>query len=59
MNNHASPRKPNAGGIFLFACLIIGSLAGLAMGEPSAGMIGGFAVGVIIALIIWLRDRSE
>jgi UDP-N-acetylmuramyl pentapeptide phosphotransferase/UDP-N-acetylglucosamine-1-phosphate transferase len=49
-------RSPMAGGIFIFIGLLAGSILGIAYDKPSVGMIGGFAVGTAIALMIWLLD---
>ena len=53
----ARPRL--SGGIFLFLGLLIGSIAGIALNEPSIGMISGFGVGIIIAIVVWLFDRKR
>ncbi len=47
-----------AGGIFLFLGFTIGSVAGVALGQPSAGFLIGGGIGVALALLIWWRDRS-
>jgi UDP-N-acetylmuramyl pentapeptide phosphotransferase/UDP-N-acetylglucosamine-1-phosphate transferase len=49
-------RSPLAGGIFIFIGLLAGSILGIAYDKPSVGMIGGFAIGTAIALMIWLLD---
>jgi UDP-N-acetylmuramyl pentapeptide phosphotransferase/UDP-N-acetylglucosamine-1-phosphate transferase len=49
-------RSPLAGGIFIFIGLLAGSILGIVYDKPSVGMIGGFAVGTAIALMIWLLD---
>jgi uncharacterized membrane protein len=56
-NRH--PSKGLAGGFFLFAGLVAGSIIGIIYGQPSIGMIGGFAAGAIIATAIWLLDRRK
>jgi hypothetical protein len=56
------PRHPSdgmAGGFFIFAGLIIGSIIGIIYDQPSIGMVGGMATGGIIAVAIWLRDRHR
>jgi UDP-N-acetylmuramyl pentapeptide phosphotransferase/UDP-N-acetylglucosamine-1-phosphate transferase len=54
--NNKKKRSPMAGGIFIFIGLLAGSILGIAYDKPSVGMIGGFAVGTAIALMIWLLD---
>jgi hypothetical protein len=56
-SNPKPDSSPMAGGIFIFFGLIIGSIVGISVGQASAGMIGGFAVGAIIALSIWLFPK--
>lgn len=55
----ASARPRLGGGIFLFAGLLIGAIAGVALNEPSIGMITGFATGGLLAILIWLFDRKN
>jgi hypothetical protein len=45
-----------AGGIFLFLGPIIGALVGIGRGEPILGMLYGFAIGAVLALLVWLID---
>jgi hypothetical protein len=48
-----------AGGIFVALGLLVGAIGGIAMNQPSAGMIAGFGVGSAIALLVWLIDRKR
>jgi hypothetical protein len=48
-----------AGGFFIVVGLIVGVIAGIYYGQPSIGMIGGFAAGAAVATIIWLVDRRR
>jgi hypothetical protein len=48
-----------AGGIFVAIGLLVGAIAGIAMDQPSAGMIIGFGVGAAIAVLVWLFDRKR
>jgi hypothetical protein len=57
--NHRHPSNGLAGGFFLFLGLIVGSIIGIIYDQPSLGMIGGFAVGATIALVIWLLDKRK
>jgi hypothetical protein len=55
----SSDRPRMAGGIFIFLGLMIGAIAGVALGEPSLGMITGFGIGVALAVIVWLVDSKR
>lgn len=48
-----------AGGIFIALGLLVGAIAGIALDQPSAGMIIGFGAGAAIALVVWLLDRKR
>lgn len=53
-------RQPRlAGGIFIAFGLLAGAIGGVAMNQPSAGMIIGFGVGSAVALLVWLFDRKR
>ncbi len=62
MNSNIPPSGPKgkasplAGGIFIFIGLIVGAIIGIAYDQPSLGMIGGFGIGVALAVFIWLAD---
>jgi hypothetical protein len=57
--SNANDRPRMAGGIFIFLGLLIGAIAGVALGQPSLGMIAGFGIGIVIAILIWLFDRQR
>lgn len=48
-------RSPIAGGAPLALSIVAGALIGLILGEPSIGILAGAAVGIAIALAVWLR----
>jgi hypothetical protein len=48
-----------AGGFLLAAAILGGTILGVAMGEPSKGMIAGAIGGVLVALMIWQSDRRR
>lgn len=48
---------PRAGGCLMAAALLGGAIAGIALGEPSVGVIGGAVVAVGLGIIVWLIDR--
>lgn len=55
------PKKtsPRSGGAFLALALLAGAGIGVALGQPTMGLIGGFAVGLLIALLVWLTDAKR
>jgi hypothetical protein len=48
-----------AGGIFIAIGLLAGAIAGVALDQPSAGMVIGMGVGAAIAVAVWLLDRKR
>jgi hypothetical protein len=56
----AMDTKPKlAGGCFLMATILIGFLGGVAIQDPIKGVLIGTAVGIAIAVAIWLVDRRR
>lgn len=54
-----SPRPANAGG-FLIACgAILGTCVGVAVQQVSAGFVIGLALGVLVAIAVWLVDKRR
>ena len=53
------PPQPRAAGAFIALSVIAGALVGMVLGQPSAGVVGGAAVGIGVALILWLADRRR
>ncbi len=51
------PKPRQAGGILLALGFTIGAVAGVLLGQPSAGLLIGGALGGLVALLIWLRER--
>lgn len=48
-----------AGGFIVALGIMAGAVIGGLFGEPSAGLLAGGALGVLVALAIWLRDRRD
>ena len=48
-----------AGGCFLTLCILIGFVAGLAIGNPMKGVLAGTGIGALAAIILWLVDRRR
>jgi hypothetical protein len=58
-NKPSSDRPRFGGGIFLFIGLLIGSIVGIAMNEASIGMVAGFGIGGLLAILVWIFDRKR
>ena len=51
------PRAKHAGGILIAFAVVAGAVAGLFMKQTSLGMVGGMAVGLLLAGLVWWLDR--
>jgi uncharacterized membrane protein (UPF0136 family) len=58
-NGMAERSGPQAGGFLLALSIIAGTLIGGLMGQPSLGLLVGTAIGIAIAVAIWLVDRAR
>ena len=55
----AAPRNPRSLGI-LFTILPLAGATGLGlMGEPVIGLVGGFALALLLVTLFWLFDRRR
>jgi hypothetical protein len=52
-------RNSQAGGFVLAACIIGGTVAGAILHQPSIGFLIGLGAGILLALLIWVVDRSR
>lgn len=50
-------RTPAAGGFLIAIGAMIGAFGGAFFGESTRGLFVGIGVGVVLAILIWLRDR--
>lgn len=59
MTDTPPPRKPagepHGYGVLMALGTLFGLAVGLAIGEPSAGTVGGCAAGLVAAVILWAR----
>ena len=51
--------SPSAAGAPLALAIFVGVGVGAALHQPSAGLLAGAAVGTLIAVLVWLRDRRR
>jgi uncharacterized membrane protein len=52
-----APNTTRAGGCFLTTCILAGFIVGLLIRNPMKGVLIGTAVGMVIAVLVWLIDR--
>lgn len=45
-----------SGGCFLAVCILGGTVAGIAIGNPMKGVLIGTGIGIAIAVLWWLAD---
>lgn len=50
---------PKAGGALIAISTLVGTAAGIALGQPSMGVVGGIGFGTGLAVLVWLRDRKR
>ncbi|QIG81096.1 hypothetical protein [Stakelama tenebrarum] len=59
MSNESKTPTTMAGGFPIFAGIFLGAIFGVVAGQPSLGIMAGFALGAATAIVIWLRDRQR
>jgi uncharacterized membrane protein YccC len=52
-------RKSRSGGFFLMAAILFGFVAGIATDDAMRGVMIGTAVGIAVAVLLWLADRRR
>ncbi|EQB07371.1 hypothetical protein L288_09705 [Sphingobium quisquiliarum P25] len=52
-------KNPTGAGAIIAFLILGGTIAGGLMGQPSAGLLAGAALGALIALLLWLRERRQ
>ncbi|MBV9930856.1 MAG: hypothetical protein JO013_07915 [Alphaproteobacteria bacterium] len=50
-------RYKQAGGFILALSILAGTVAGVALHQPSIGFLVGLGAGVLLALLVWVVDR--
>jgi len=59
MVDQPSSSSRSAGGIILALAIMAGAIIGVAIHQPSAGLVIGIAVGALLALVLWLLNRRK
>ena len=52
-------RTPMAGGFFLMAAILGGAVWGISIGNPMKGLLIGTGIGIALAVLMWVLDRSR
>jgi len=52
-------KNPTGGGAIIALLILAGAIGGGLLGQPSAGLLAGAALGGLIALLLWLRERGR
>jgi UDP-N-acetylmuramyl pentapeptide phosphotransferase/UDP-N-acetylglucosamine-1-phosphate transferase len=52
-------RTPQAGGFLLIVPILLGTFIGIWQGQSSIGFLAGTAVGILLAIGVYLRDRRR
>lgn len=50
-------RNPQAGGVFIMLGLVVGGVGGAFIDAGSVGAAVGGALGAVVAIAMWLRER--
>lgn len=54
-----SRNSPTGAGAIVALLAVAGVIGGGLMGQPSAGLLAGLGLGLLIALLLWLRERRR
>jgi hypothetical protein len=59
MGRSMAKRTPMAGGFLWMAAILVGTVWGVAAGNPMKGVLAGTAGGAAMAIAVWLLDRRS
>ncbi|MFC3440928.1 hypothetical protein ACFOKF_06910 [Sphingobium rhizovicinum] len=51
--------NPTGAGAIIAFLILGGAIVGGMMGQPSIGLLAGAALGILIALLLYLRERGK
>lgn len=52
-------KEPTGAGAIIAFLILAGTIGGGLMGQPSIGLLAGTAAGILIALLLWRRERGK
>ncbi|HJT40442.1 MAG TPA: hypothetical protein VJ762_08945 [Sphingobium sp.] len=52
-------KNPTGAGAIIALLILGGTIVGGLMGQPSIGLLAGTGLGIMIALLLWLRERGK
>ncbi|WP_197707412.1 MULTISPECIES: hypothetical protein [Sphingobium] len=52
-------KNPTGAGAIIALTILGGTIVGGVLGQPSIGLLSGTALGIVIALLLWLRERGK
>ena len=52
------PSNPTGAGAIIALLTLGGAIVGGFLRQPSIGLLSGFGAGVLIAILLWLRERG-
>jgi hypothetical protein len=53
------PKPPTGAGAIIAFLVMAGTIGGGFLGQPSIGLLSGLGLGVLIAVILWWRERGR
>ncbi|WP_313333088.1 hypothetical protein [Sphingobium yanoikuyae] len=51
-------KNPTGAGAIIALLIMAGAIGGGLLGQPSIGLLAGTGAGILIALLLWLRERK-
>ncbi|MBH1998632.1 MAG: hypothetical protein I8H96_05790 [Sphingomonadaceae bacterium] len=52
-------KEPTGAGAIIALLIMVGTIGGGMMGQPSIGLLAGVGAGIAIALLLWWRERGK
>lgn len=59
MMTRSKTPEPRGAGAAIALLTISGAILGAVLGQPSAGLLGGVGLGILVAVALWLGDRRR